>query len=59
MKMAHDATFALPLPRALGAFANLSGAAASARLDVRVVPSGAAGGKPLPLRGLSVQTQEQ
>ncbi|WP_186115652.1 tyrosinase family protein [Burkholderia gladioli] len=59
MKMAHDATFALPLPRALGAFANPSGAAASARLDVRVVPSGAAGGKPLPLRGLSVQTQEQ
>ncbi len=61
MKMAHDATFALPLPKALGAFSNLVGSSAGAvqTLNVRVVPSGVAGGKPLPLRGLSVKLPAQ
>jgi len=53
MKMTADATFALPLPTTLHAFAAL-GAASSATLNIRVVPSNAQGGPAPALEAIAV-----
>ena len=53
MKMTADATFALPLPTTLHAFAAL-GAASSATLNIRVVPSHAQGGPAPALEAIAV-----
>lgn len=52
-KMTHDATFVVPLPRALPAFAAL-GAAKAATLNVRLVPSRGQGRGAPALKALSV-----
>ncbi len=55
MKMSTEATFAVPLPKTLPAFAAL-GAANSATLNIRVVPSNGRGGPAPALKALSVGT---
>jgi tyrosinase len=53
MAMSHDAAFSLPLPRTLGAFANVTGE--NVTLNVRVVPSDVGvAPRAVPLRALSV-----
>jgi tyrosinase len=53
MNMAHDATFAIPLPKAAPAFPNL-GAARNVTLNVRVVPAHGQAGRAPALRSFSV-----
>ena len=54
MHMDTDATFAVPLPRALPAFTRSIGS--STTLDIRIAPSGGHGGPAPPLRAVTVGT---
>jgi len=57
MKMSHDATFAVPLPKRPAAFRTLAlGAAQNARVEIRVVPSNGQGGPAPVLKSFSVGT---
>jgi tyrosinase len=56
MKMAHDATFAVPLPQALPAFTTLA-ARGNATLNVRLVPSHGRTGPAPTLKSISVAPQ--
>jgi tyrosinase len=54
-RMPADATFAVPLPNAPGAFRNLE--ASSASVNIRIVPSHGRGEKAPALRAVSVQAR--
>jgi tyrosinase len=58
MKMSHDATFAVPLPKRPAAFRTLAlGAAQNSRVEIRVVPSNGQGAPAPALKSFSVGTQ--
>ncbi len=52
MEMSHEATFAVPLPKKLEAFTTLK--AASAKLDIRLVPSSGQAPQSIPVRDVVI-----
>ena len=54
MKMSHDATFTVPLPKRLQAFTGLTPPAANVTVNIQVVPSNGQGASAPVLRAVSV-----